>query len=206
MSYIGTQPNNVKKNTGIYNPNEILQLTKEGSWGGSMELIQSQTVSSAVAQVDFTSIKESKYDVHLLIWNNILCENDSKRIVMRFFESGTIETASVYHVAFQEYFGTSTFSEFRSTGISRIRVIENTGNDTAESGNAYHYFYNLGDSSKYSFSSGMTMGINTDANKIGAFGGGVLPQTSTVDGIQIGTYDVSSNFSATASLYGIKES
>ena len=49
------------------------------------------------------------------------------------------------------------------------------------------------------------MGINTDGNKIGAFGGGVLPQTSTVDGIQLGTYDVSSNFSATASLYGIKE-
>ena len=47
MSYIGTQPNNVKKNIGLYNPNEILQLTKEGSWGGSMELIQSQTVSSA---------------------------------------------------------------------------------------------------------------------------------------------------------------
>jgi hypothetical protein len=48
------------------------------------------------------------------------------------------------------------------------------------------------------------MCINTDANKIGAYGGGVLTQASTVDGIQIGTYDVSSNFSATASLYGIK--
>ena len=70
MSYIGTQPNNVKQNIGIYNPNEILQLTKEGSWGGSLELIQSQTVSSAVAQVDFTSIKENIYDVHLLQVNN----------------------------------------------------------------------------------------------------------------------------------------
>ena len=35
MSYIGTQPNNVKKNIGIYNPNEILQLEKDGNWGGS---------------------------------------------------------------------------------------------------------------------------------------------------------------------------
>ena len=41
MSYIGTQPNNVKKNIGLYNPNEILQLEKDGHWGGSTELITS---------------------------------------------------------------------------------------------------------------------------------------------------------------------
>ncbi len=63
MAYLGTQPNDVKKNTGLYTPSEILQLTKDGSWGGSLELIQTQTVSSAVAQVDFTSIQESNYDV-----------------------------------------------------------------------------------------------------------------------------------------------
>ena len=39
MAYIGTQPNDVKKNTGLYTPSEILQLTKDGSWGGSLELI-----------------------------------------------------------------------------------------------------------------------------------------------------------------------
>ena len=39
MSYLGTQPNDVKKNTGLYTPGEILQLTKDGSWGGSLELI-----------------------------------------------------------------------------------------------------------------------------------------------------------------------
>ena len=46
MSYIGTQPNNVLKNIGLYNPNEILQLTKEGNWGGSMEHISTTTFSS----------------------------------------------------------------------------------------------------------------------------------------------------------------
>lgn len=171
---------------------------------GKLELIQTQTVSG-VSAINFTSIKESTYNVHFLTVNDFQPATDNVILSYRLYESGSLETASVYHVAFQEYFGTSSSSEFRSTGISRIRVIENTGNDTAESGNAYHYFYDLGDSSKYSFSSGMTMGINTDGNKIGAYGGGALPQASTVDGIQLGTYDVSSNFSATASLYGIKE-
>ena len=39
MSYIGTQPNDVKKNIGLYTPSKILQLTKDGSWGGSLQLI-----------------------------------------------------------------------------------------------------------------------------------------------------------------------
>ena len=51
MPYIGTQPNDVKKNTGLYTPSEILQLTKDGSWGGSLELIAEQTHSSDVAIV-----------------------------------------------------------------------------------------------------------------------------------------------------------
>ena len=46
MSYIGTQPNNVKKNIGLYNPSEILQLTKDGSWGGSLELIEEQFIKA----------------------------------------------------------------------------------------------------------------------------------------------------------------
>jgi hypothetical protein len=172
---------------------------------GNLELIETQTVSG-VSAINFTSIKESTYDVHFLTVNNFKPATDNVILSYRLYESGTLETASVYMSAYREYYGVSTFTTFSSAGISRVRFIENTGNDTAESNNAYHYFYNLGDSSKYSFSSGMTMGINTDGNKIGAFGGGVLPQTSAVDGIQIGTYDVASNFSATASLYGIKES
>ena len=66
MAYLGTQPNDVKKNTGLYTPSEILELTKDGSWGGSLELIAEQTVSSASA-LDFTSIKENVYDVHYLV-------------------------------------------------------------------------------------------------------------------------------------------
>ena len=65
MSYIGTQPNNVKSNIGLYSPNQILKLKKDGHWGGSLELIEEQTASSSSA-TDFTSILETKYDVHFL--------------------------------------------------------------------------------------------------------------------------------------------
>ena len=61
MPYIGTQPNDVKKNTGLYTPSDILELTKDGSWGGSLELIAEQTYSSAVSFVDFTSIGNNDF-------------------------------------------------------------------------------------------------------------------------------------------------
>lgn len=204
MAYLGTQPNDVKKNIGLYTPSEILQLTKDGSWGGSLELIQEQTVSG-VATVDFTNLKGNIYDAHYLTIENFKPVNDNVLLSIRFAESGTLETDSVYMVSCAEYYSNGSFSDFKSTGISRIRVIENTGNGTNEVGNAYIYLYNLNDSSKFSNLTFQTQGQGVDNLPIGAFGGGLLPQTSTVDQIQIGTYDVSSNFSLTAKLYGIKQ-
>ena len=58
MAYLGTQPNDVKKNTGLYTPSEILQLTKDGSGGGSVELIQEKTYARWVTLVDVHSIQE----------------------------------------------------------------------------------------------------------------------------------------------------
>ena len=204
MAYLGTQPNDVKKNIGLYSPSEILQLTKDGNWGGSLELIEEQTVSG-VATVDFTNLKGNIYDLHFLTIENFKPVNDNVILSIRFAESGTLETASVYQVACQEYYSNGSFTEFRNTGVSRIRVIENTGNGTNEVGNAYIYLYNLNDSSTYSFLTFQTQGQGVDNLPIGAFGGGTLPQTSTVDEIQLGTYDVSSNFSLTAKLYGLKQ-
>ena len=104
MSYIGSQANNVLKNSGIYKPNEIVRLTKEGSWGGSLELIQSQTVSSAVAQVDFTSIKESAYEVHLLQLDNFSTASGTNRLNLRFSNDGgsSFEAGTNYEYCIQQ--------------------------------------------------------------------------------------------------------
>ena len=46
---------------------------------GKLELIDTQTISGTVAQVDFTSIKESTYNVHLLMLSNMLTETDEEK-------------------------------------------------------------------------------------------------------------------------------
>ena len=84
MSYIGVQPNNVKQNTGLYTPSEILQLTKDGHWGGSLELIQEQTVSN-VATCNFTNIQGANYDVHLLQIETMFGATDNVRYLFKIF-------------------------------------------------------------------------------------------------------------------------
>ena len=118
---------------------------------GKLELIETQTISGTVAQVDFTSIKESTYNVHLLMLSNMLTETDGKRVTLRFFESGVIETASVYEFANFVLEAGGSQANVNNTGSNDIRITDNTGNDTGESSNTLVYLYNLGDSSKYSF-------------------------------------------------------
>ena len=203
MSYIGTQPNNVKKNTGIYNPNEILQLTKEGSWGGSMELIQSQTVSS-VSSVNFTDIKGALYDVHLLTFFNSL-NSAGGQTQMRFSnDGGSSFESSNYQYAMQSGDVAGNFNEFKSTSASYIDWISgNGGSDSTELQNAYVYLYNLNDSARYSFISSQSMSMDTGNNGLMTYGGGLYKATETINAIQIFPY--SGTFSLTANLYGVKK-
>jgi len=204
MAYLGTQPNDVKKNIGLYTPSEILQLTKDGSWSGSLELIESQTVSG-VSSAIFTSIKENVYNVHFLQIINFKPTDDERDLEIRFFESGVEESASVYQYAYEFGRASGTFGQSKSTGNTHIRGTLNVGNATNECGNSYNYFYNLGDSSKYSFQTNHTVLIPNlgTSEMLFNFGGGVLPQASTVD--QIKLYVSSGNFSCTAKLYGVKQ-
>jgi len=203
MSYLGTQPNDVKKNTGLYTPSEILQLTKDGSWGGSLELIEEKSISS-VSSTIFTDIKENVYDVHYLTIQNYVATSDGIALKCRFFENGVEESASVYQFANQYGSpGNAGFAESKSTGATEFSLTTSTGNQAHEIGNSYLYFYNLGNSSKYSFNTLQTTSIRLDGSYIMMFGGGVLPQASLVD--QIKVFVTSGTFSATAKLYGVKQ-
>ena len=197
MPYLGTQPNNVVKNTGLYTPSEILQLTKDGSWGGSLELIQEQTFS-ATTTIDFTSIKGNKYDVMVAQLNDVQTNGGNDNIDMRFYESGVLETASVYQYALQ-YGYPSTLGETKSTGANRMVIAPN---QNSENTNGYIYFYNLNNSSKYSFYTVQTTNIS-GGNFFFYFGGGVLPQASVVDGIRF--FSDTYNLEGSISLFGVKQ-
>ena len=168
---------------------------------GKLELIETQTFSS-VTNVDFTSIDESTYNVHFAVGSNIVPNSDANAgCNIQFYESGVLETASVYQYANQRGTDVGTFSEQRTTSDVGVRFLVPSGNATNETSQFYTYLYNLGNSAKYSFNTYHSYGIAGSGASIMAFGSGVLPQTSTVDGLRF--VDIKSG---TISLYGIAES
>ena len=176
---------------------------------GKLELIETKVVTTNTAEIKFSNIKESTYNVHLLISNGIKPDtNDHIPNQLRFYESDVLESASVYQYALQFCRADGTFVEVRSTAVDFINIGIEAGTGTGQTCNSYAYLYNLGDSSKYSFATFHTaVRDNGNGNLKSTFGSGVLPQTSTVDGISLKSAGATfSNIaSGTFSLYGIKE-
>lgn len=173
---------------------------------GKLELIETKIHSTDVSSVIFNDIQESTYNVHFLTMNNIGMSADTTRTYkVQFYESGTLETASVYQSAFQRMRVDGTFTEYRTTANNSIFMSVGGGSATNEKAGGYMYFYNLGDSAKYSFTTFQVFETQTDGVQQINFGSGVLPQASTVDGIKI--FPATNNYTDfEISLYGIKES
>ena len=202
--YIGQNlPNQTKSNSGVFSISDVADLEKQGKFGGSLELIQ-EVNASGTSTIEFTSIKENVYDVHFMTLA-LDCTGGAGATyyILQFYEDGVgYETASVYQFALQDGSVSGTFAETKSTGVQNLSVayFSNLTNPTI---NAYHYFYNLGNSSKYSF---QTMHSFTDDGSADGFrfGGGVLPQASKVTGIRL-LANGSTTSTGTVKLYGVKQ-
>lgn len=208
--YLGQNtPNQTINNSGVFSITDVAELKSQGKLGGSLELIAEETYSSAVSFVDFKDSDgtfDTSYNVHFMTLNNIgMSTANFNQPAFRFYESGTLESAGVYHLARQNGFFNGTSSESKSTSDTGIAGLVDNNVDTTRSRNLYAYFYNLSDNSKYSFSTFQGVSIRSNTEVRYSFGGGVLPQASTVDGIRV--YPKSGgNFSSfNIKLYGVKQ-
>jgi hypothetical protein len=189
-------------NKGIFTPKDIYDLTRADKYTnyGQLELIETQTYSSAVSSVQFTNIKEDIYNVHFMTINNAILSGDnvSSRLSTN---GGSSYVSSGYQVASQNGNASGTFGESRTTSEVHLNVI---GASSSNPQNAYVYYYNLGDSTKYSFQT-LQGTIDDDGTYFMRFGSGVYPQANVVNAIQV-LSPASVNFSSfDISLYGIKE-
>ena len=192
-------------NSGVFDVNDIRYLMDYQQWPtpGQLQLIETQSASNSSA-LDFLSIKEDIYNVHFMTVTNFQPASDNHYIAYRLYESCTLETAAVYQQARQYGIASGTFGESKSTGIDEVTVSHATGTDDQETNNCYIYFYNLGDSTKYSFSTSHSSGVQAGGSANFEFASAVLPQASQVDGIRILTDQGSNMEHAEVSLYGIR--
>ncbi len=186
-----------------------LGAARFGLSGGAVQdlvLIQTQT-PSAVANIDFTSISESKYKIHFVTYT--LKGASFEEFGCRFIEGGTVESSSVYK---EGHFiiltqGNSEDSNAqlhdRSTSRTSIRIGESSASAVGEGGSGYFYIYNAGDSNLYTSLSNHHLGLNNSNNVSKSHGGGTMDQKSTVDGFRIFGKNSGSNLTGTVSLYGV---
>jgi hypothetical protein len=203
--YLGVYPSQVKTNSGILDVTDIAILENNGELGGSLELIESQTIDSNVAAVDFTNIKGSQYDVHFLEAINIKNAADDQQFCFRFSVGGTFDTDNDYQRALYTLDAAGNSDESRDNNINNMFFTLNQGNATNEKGNGHAYFYNLHNSSKMSYMTFQSTQINASGYYKMNLGGGMYDQTASVDGIRILMSNGSNIASGVFKLYGIKQ-
>ena len=203
FGYVGNFPDQQVKNTGIFSPEDVLNLNAVGEYGGSYQLIETKSISG-VSSAIFTSIQEAQYNVHFLQIINAQPGTDGTDIRIRFYENVVEESCNDYYFVYlYNSYGSGSSAEVKNDSATYLRGTFNIGNATYEAGNSYCYFYDLGNANKYSFQTMHTSVMGNNNALLSAFGGGVLPQTSKVD--QIKLYNGSGNFSCTAKLFGVKQ-
>ena len=196
--YLGqNQPNQTVSNSGVFSITDVAELQSQGKLGGSLELIEEVNPSSA-SSVEFTNIKENKFDVHFL---NFYVETTGSPKVYLSNNGGTSYITAGYQEAAQIIFVNGTSTTQTSTSQTYFQDIGfSTG--TAIMKNGYAYYYNLGNSSKYSFNTYHTFSNHPTAF-ISFFGGGVHPTAETINAIKFSV--PSGNFTGTIKLYGVKQ-
>ena len=172
---------------------------------GKLELIETQTVTSSTATVDFTSL--GNYNVHFLTVTDAKATGDARVLYLRFSnDGGSSFISSNYQYANQEGDSSGTFTEGRSSTASFIRLQEgNGGSASNEVANGYVYLYNLLDSAKYSFTTYHFTQLDRDVNYSFNFSSGVLASAGTHNAFRL-YFNLDNISKAKFSLYGIKES
>tara|TARA_B100000029_G_scaffold508766_1_gene596414 strand:- start:1103 stop:1696 length:594 start_codon:yes stop_codon:yes gene_type:complete len=192
--YLGVKPNQKVRNAGILDVTDHAILAKDGYVSDSLELIQSQTISSGTT-LDFTSIKETGYDVHFIIGRHIETATATNPVDIRLSNDGgsSFEAGTSYELAFQYHSPWGT-GEVKSTGTDAWDFTSDSQNQDKSS---YAYLYNLGNSAKYSYYTFMSA-----EDGYGLYGGGVYDTAETINAIR---FRAGSAWTGIIDLYGVKQ-
>ncbi len=199
---IGDAPKQVVNNSGVYSVQDIESIKADGHWGGSLELIQSQS-SGTSSTLEFSSIKAAKYRQHLLHIEDYLPSANNRHLGLRMMVSGSADTDSDYEYAMQQQ-SASTGAELKSTGDSKIWLAYNIASDSDRGLNGYIRIYMAGDSSVYTSMTSAFTHFNKDDNARHEWSSGFYRQNAVVDGFH---FMASGDNLATGifTLYGVKD-
>ena len=199
--YLGTKADQTIENFGVFSINDVADLVKQGKLGGSLKLIEEQTVTGSVSAVDFINLP-SNYEVLLLQVNGLNADSSKNPRIQFSNNNGSSFIASGYKQAHKYLQADGSYSEQRSSSRSDI-ALDLTISTTTKTSHLYIYLYNFSKSSEYSYINIHSI-ANASNNIVGSiWGGGVLPTAEVHNAIRIliSSGDISGNFK----LFGVKE-
>jgi hypothetical protein len=208
FGYIPESPEqSFQNNKGIFTPKDIYDLTRADKYTnyGQLELIETQTITSSTSAIDFINLATNPYNVYFLTINGLTSLLDTRAVILQLSnDNGSTFITSGYQYAHQVCKANATFTEEKSTSAGHLVTFAGIGNATNEVSNGYCYLYNLLDSTKYSFATQHSSGLESASILEGRFGSGVLPTAEIHNAIRI-RENVSTDFdNAVVSLYGIR--
>ena len=117
---------------------------------GSLVLIDSETVSGAVASVTLGGTNwDSSYDVYMVQIFNLTPVNDDVDVFMKFTKASdnSVEDSSNYDFAYKTIKTYSTFETDSAQNISKFRITaQEIGTGTSETLNGIMYLFNFNNS------------------------------------------------------------
>jgi len=208
--YLGTAPNQIKKNSGVFSVSDINELKAEGSLGGSTQLIATQSAGNSAQTLDFSNCFTAEYEIYKIHWKNYVPTNDENTLRLRLKNSsGEITGGSAYSFAIQYLNSGGGEGENRSTGTDYLQIMGGGGSGTGENAEGDIYIYQPFDSSYYTYYTMNTTFVDQNATYNQFFGGGMYETADSVTGCvfrnissggtlgNINTCDIS--------IYGMKE-
>ena len=205
--YLGDTSTSIKqqvKNAGVLSVSDVLDLEGKGHLGGSLELIEEQTISSNVQNVDFINLEDNPFDVYYCTIENLKATTTA-HIYWRFSNdngSSFIQGATSYDYASFRILANGSTNEYTNNGS--VIATDSYTSTGVSSANSYFYLYNMLDSSKYSFLTQHTTNLlASSGNYRSTFGGGILTTAETHNAFQVhagGTWTA-----GTIKLYGVKQ-
>ena len=204
FGYIGDTSTSIKqqvKNTGVLSMSDVLDLKSKGHLGGSLEHINTETVSSSVDSINLINLADTPYDVYLVHFIDIVASSTQQMYFRVSNDNGSSYEAgsSAYEYCGFRYHSSSAANDPRSTGDNAIATDLYT--DATGSFNAYVYLYNFLDSSKFSSLNYHGVSSLSGTMRMG-YGGGVYQTAEVTNGFQLLS---SGTTGGTAKLYGLKQ-
>jgi hypothetical protein len=186
---------------------DTFAFTGTVSGAGSFNLVTTNTISSAVNNVEFSGIDDT-YKIYCLLFNNMQLDGDGG-VGMLLGDSSSMRTANYRGTGFESIANTTAVNGFSSTSSSRMTLSSQHygfGGDTLESAHGVIWIYNLRGTSGHKTVIAQTAFVEGGNFQANSYYVGRLYETTAFSKIQIGNIGGSANVdTGTFSLYGVSQ-